>query len=72
MLPHTTANFDLKIWLSDEEWSELSQDLPAYDDPVVTKYIKGREALMAEEQKRRSGNAPRISTSGANAVRMRS
>lgn len=44
-----------KTEVTDEQWAELSQDLPARDDPFILKYLEGREALIAEEKKRRSG-----------------
>jgi hypothetical protein len=41
--------------LSDDEWAELAQDLPSRDDPFLKKYLQGREALIADEHKQRSG-----------------
>lgn len=42
---------------SEEEWQEVLQELPKTDDPVVQHYLKGREALIAEEKKQRSDYA---------------
>jgi len=44
--------------LSDDEWADLAaHELPKTSDPVVQKYLESRRALMAEEQKHRSGIA---------------
>lgn len=40
---------------SDEEWDVVSQEMPRDEDAVIQQYLKGREALIAEEQKKRSG-----------------
>lgn len=40
---------------TEEEWEEISQDLPKESDPFMQKYIQGREALIAQENKERSG-----------------
>ncbi|TPX15780.1 uncharacterized protein E0L32_000114 [Thyridium curvatum] len=40
--------------VTEEDWQELSQDLPDAADPVITKYLQGRDALIAEEKKQRS------------------
>ncbi|KAI1107149.1 Metallo-dependent hydrolase [Jackrogersella minutella] len=39
---------------TDEEWDEISQDLPKEADPFMQKYTQGREALIAQENKKRS------------------
>ncbi|KAK6950856.1 hypothetical protein Daesc_007384 [Daldinia eschscholtzii] len=39
---------------TDQEWEEVSQDLPKENDPFIQKYLQGREALIAEENKERS------------------
>lgn len=41
--------------MSNEEWEEIAQTIPAQDDPFIQKYLSGREALIAEEKKQRSG-----------------
>lgn len=41
--------------MSKEEWEELSQTIPSKDDAFIQKYMTGREALIAEEKKQRSG-----------------
>jgi len=43
------------VAFNDEEWAEVEQDLPKLEDPFLKKYLDGREALIAEEHKRRSG-----------------
>jgi len=57
------------IWLidmapiTDEEWADLvAHELPKTSDPVIQKYLESRQALMAEEQKHRSGIISSIST----------
>jgi hypothetical protein len=44
---------------TDEEWDEVREDMPATDDPFLRKYLDGREALIVEEKKRRSGESSR-------------
>ncbi|OTB09145.1 hypothetical protein M426DRAFT_51009 [Hypoxylon sp. CI-4A] len=39
---------------TEEEWNEISQDIPKESDQFVQKYIQGREALIAQEEKQRS------------------
>ncbi len=46
--------------LPDDEWEELAQDLPAKDEPFIQKYIGGRDALIAQEKKQRSGRSPAL------------
>jgi adenosine deaminase CECR1 len=41
--------------LPDEEWESISQDLPDKDEPFLQKYLHGRDALIVEEKKQRSG-----------------
>jgi hypothetical protein len=57
--------------MSNEEWEQVEQDMPKMDDPFLVKYLQGREALIAEEAKRRSGefrltHQSRISSSPVN------
>jgi adenosine deaminase CECR1 len=42
------------------EW-ELEEGIPQVEDPFIQQYLKGREALIAEEQKRRHGKISAIS-----------
>ncbi|KAH9999752.1 adenosine/AMP deaminase [Xylariaceae sp. FL0662B] len=39
---------------TDREWEEISRDIPKESDPFIQKYIEGREALVAQENKQRS------------------
>lgn len=39
------------------EW-ELEEGIPQVGDPFIQQYLKGRDALIAEEHKRRHGNPP--------------
>jgi adenosine deaminase CECR1 len=41
--------------MPEDEWEEVSQDLPAKDDPFINKYLLGRSALIDQEKKQRSG-----------------
>jgi hypothetical protein len=44
--------------ITDEEWVDLvAHELPKTSDPVIQKYLESRRALIAEEQKHRSGIA---------------
>lgn len=40
---------------TDEDWAAVSQELPTAEDAVIKQYLKGRQNLIAEEQKKRSG-----------------
>lgn len=39
---------------NDRDW-ELEEGLPQVEDPFFQQYLKGRDALIAEERKRRHG-----------------
>lgn len=41
--------------MTKEEWEEIAQTIPSKDDAFIQKYMTGREALIAEEKKSRSG-----------------
>ena len=41
--------------MPDDEWAEVAQGLPAKDEPFINKYLSGRQALIDQEQKQRSG-----------------
>lgn len=41
--------------MSKEEWEEIAQTIPSKDDAYLQKYMTGREALIAQEKKQRSG-----------------
>ncbi|TDZ26325.1 Adenosine deaminase 2 [Colletotrichum sidae] len=40
--------------LSSEEWDEIRQEIPSADDPFFAQYLKGRDALIAQEKTSRS------------------
>lgn len=40
---------------TDEDWANVSSELPTTEDAVIKHYLKGRDGLIAEEQKKRSG-----------------
>ncbi|KAI1497089.1 adenosine/AMP deaminase [Biscogniauxia marginata] len=39
---------------SEQEWEEIAKGIPKESDPFMQKYIEGREALIAQENKERS------------------
>jgi hypothetical protein len=42
--------------ITDEEWADLvAHELPKPLDPVIQQYLESRRALVAQEQKHRSG-----------------
>lgn len=41
--------------MPDDEWVEVEQGVPGKDEPFIQKYLSGREALIKEEKKQRSG-----------------
>ncbi len=49
--------------MPDDEWAEVEETVPAFEEPFIQKYIAGREALIAEEKKKRSDYAFRQSLS---------
>ncbi len=42
---------------TEKEWAEISQEIPKEDDVFLKKYIEGRENLIEQENKQRSGLA---------------
>jgi adenosine deaminase CECR1 len=44
--------------MADEEWEEVVQELPSRDQPSLQAFENGREALIAQEKKFRSGREP--------------
>ncbi|KAK0635170.1 hypothetical protein B0T17DRAFT_486108 [Bombardia bombarda] len=51
--PGTTIDDEEKEWVD----SVLANELPKNSDPVIQQYLKGRSALIAEEQKQRSDHS---------------
>ena len=50
--------------MPEEDWAEVVQGVPAKDETFIKQYLGGREALIAQEQKQRSGKQippPRLS-----------
>jgi adenosine deaminase CECR1 len=41
--------------MPEDEWEEVEQGIPAKDEPFINKYLAGRDALIAQEKKQRSG-----------------
>lgn len=44
--------------MPDDEWEEVAETVPSIEEPFIQKYLGGREALIAEEKKQRSGLSP--------------
>ncbi len=44
--------------MPDDEWTEVEQGIPAKGEPFISKYLSGREALITQEKKQRSGTPP--------------
>lgn len=49
--------------LSNEEWDEISQDIPSLSDPFLEKYLSGRENLISQEKTTRADASFRASLS---------
>lgn len=49
--------------LSNEDWEELSREIPATDDPVIKQYLGGRSSLIDQEKTSRSDASFRDSLS---------
>jgi adenosine deaminase CECR1 len=41
--------------MPEDEWEEVEQGIPAKDEPFINQYLAGRDALIAQEKKQRSG-----------------
>jgi hypothetical protein len=42
---------------TEDEWAEVSKEIPQEDDAFLRKYVEGREALISQENQRRSGTS---------------
>ncbi|KAH6683025.1 adenosine deaminase family protein-like protein [Halenospora varia] len=49
--------------MPDDEWQEVKDGIPSKEEPFISKYVSGRQALVAEEKKQRSDHAFRQSLS---------
>lgn len=49
--------------MPEDEWAEVAEGIPAKDEPFINKFLSGREALIVEEKKQRSGKYYPQSTS---------
>lgn len=49
-----------KITLSDDEQWVREQGVPGMEQPFIQKYLQGRDALVAQEKKQRSGSLASI------------
>ena len=45
---------------TEEEWADISEEIPKVEDPFIQKYLDGRAALIAEEKKQRTGKCPSV------------
>jgi adenosine deaminase CECR1 len=45
--------------MSDEEWAQ-AEGVPSLSDPFMQKYFTGRDALVEQEKKQRSGNSSHV------------
>ena len=43
------------VGYTDEEWADAVEDVPALDNPFIQQYLQGRQSLIDEEDKKRSG-----------------
>jgi hypothetical protein len=43
--------------IPDSEYEELAEGVPELDEPFLQQYVNGREALIAQEKKLRSGQS---------------
>jgi len=50
-----SASANKPLRFTDEEWAEISSTVPTEEEPFLKKYLEGREALIAQENKQRSG-----------------
>ena len=41
--------------MPEDEWAEVEEQIPSMEEPFLVKYIQGREMLIEEEKKQRSG-----------------
>lgn len=41
--------------IPEDEWEEIAEGIPAKTEPFLQKYLQGRDALIAQEKKQRSG-----------------
>ena len=41
--------------MADDEWAEVAKGIPDKDEPFLKKYLDGRNALISQEKKQRSG-----------------
>jgi len=45
-----------KLTIDDDEKWAREQGVPSFDQPFIQKYLNGRDALIAQEKKQRSGS----------------
>jgi len=46
-----------KLSVEDEEAWAREQGVPSFEEPFIQKYLKGRDALIAQEKRQRSGSS---------------
>ncbi|KAK8087987.1 adenosine/AMP deaminase [Apiospora hydei] len=57
------SNITQKMPFTDQEWEEVSQEVPTTGEPFIQQYIEGRERLIAQEATQRSDASFRQSLS---------
>lgn len=45
-----------KLTVNDDEQWVKEQGVPSFEEPFIQKYLQGRDALVAQEKKQRSGS----------------
>lgn len=58
LVPFSTYNQHTMEQLSiedEEEWAR-EQGVPSFEEPMIQRYLQGRDALSAQEKKQRSGS----------------
>lgn len=48
--------------MPDDEWEEVAEGVPSKEEPFIKKYLSGREALIQQEKKQRSGEILQLDT----------
>jgi adenosine deaminase CECR1 len=43
--------------MPDGEWEEVATGIPSKSEPFIAKYVSGREAIISQEKKQRSGTS---------------
>jgi adenosine deaminase CECR1 len=41
--------------MPDDEWAEVAETVPSVEEPFIQQYLGGRDQLIEQEKKQRSG-----------------